>query len=126
MAVALVFGSSLPQWTILEMVQKHTEYRFAKVTSANFKVIKIFALYFFVVAFLLPTAVKYSIPGVRLDLYVEEGFLGVGLLNDPSLSLRESGVPPEKEERPVLFELPMGTLLMLRSRTCSQANTNTV
>lgn len=35
----------------------------------------------------------------------------------PSLSLRESGVPAEKEDRPPLLVVPIGTLRALRSRT---------
>lgn len=58
---------------------------------------------------------RRSVPGVRLDLPTGAEALRNGLEKPPSLSLSESGVPAEKEERPVV--LPMGTLRALRSRT---------
>lgn len=56
-------------------------------------------------------------PGVKLDLPVE-AFLNVdlGVANEASLSLKESGVPADSEERDAL-DAPIGTDLADLSRT---------
>lgn len=56
-------------------------------------------------------------PGVKLERPTGADVLRNPREYPPSLSLRESGVPPENDERPLLVMLFMGTLRALLSRT---------